>query len=341
MVRTAVVTGASGYVATELVKQLLEKGYDVRATVRSVSAKEKVRHLELLGQALPGNLVLCEGDLLKPGSFDEAVKGADYVFHTASPFVAGKPEDPEEFFVKPAVEGTKNVLSSVLKHKDTVKRVVITSSFAAIVKPEGGPANGKVYTPEEWNTESTLETGAYRVSKTQAERAAWDFCNHHGIDLVTINPTYVLGPVTSRRVDAQSVQNFIDVLEGRGAPLMMWMVDVRDVARAHVRAAELPQAKGRYLCSVEMTTTPREVSDLLSARFPEYDFLQLHEGKKFQHNDCSKTAKDLGFNITPPEHSSHPSQKALGGEGRKLATSADEMHPPCQAACCFQGHGGS
>ena len=79
-----------------------------------------------------------------------------------------------------------------------------------------------------------------------------------------------------------------DVLEGRGAPLMMWMVDVRDVARAHVRAAELPQAKGRYLCSVEMTTTPREVSQLLNARFPEYEFPQLDEGRKFHHNDCSK-----------------------------------------------------
>lgn len=301
------VTGASGYLATELVKQLLEKGYEVRATVRSVSAKEKVRHLESLGEALPGKLVLCEGDLLKPGSFDEAVKGADYVFHTASPFVAGQPEDPDKFFVKPAVEGTKNVLSSVAKHKDTVKRVVLTSSFAAIVKPEGGPANGKVYTPEEWNTETTLETGAYRFSKVQAERAAWDFCNQKGIDLVTICPTYILGPVTSNRIDAQSVKNFIDVLEGRSengkpaAPLMMWQIDVRDVARAHVRAAELPQAKGRYLVSVEMTTTPREVSDLLNARFPEYEFPQLDEGKKFHHNDSSKVSRDLGFKITPPE----------------------------------------
>ena len=71
---------------------------------------------------------------------------------------------------------------------------------------------------------------------------------------------------------------------------MMWMIDVRDVARAHVRAAELPQAKGRYLVSVEMTTTPREVSDILTARFPEYHFPQLDEGKKFHHNDSSKVS---------------------------------------------------
>ncbi len=88
--------------------------------------------------------------------------------------------------------------------------------------------------------------------------------------------------------DAILVIGLQDVLEGRGAPLMMWIVDVRDVARAHVRAAELPHAKGRYLTSVEMTTTPREVSDILTARFPEYEFPQLDEGKKFHHNDSSK-----------------------------------------------------
>ena len=81
--------GASGFVATEVVKQLLEKGYSVRATVRSLSSKEKVEHLQLLGEALPGKLTLHEADLLKPGSFDEVVKGADFVFHTASPFTGG------------------------------------------------------------------------------------------------------------------------------------------------------------------------------------------------------------------------------------------------------------
>ena len=78
--------GASGFVATEVVKQLLEKGYNVRGTVRSLSSKEKVEHLELLSAALPGKLTLHEADLLKSGSFDEVVKGADFVFHTASPF---------------------------------------------------------------------------------------------------------------------------------------------------------------------------------------------------------------------------------------------------------------
>lgn len=87
MAYTAVVTGATGYIATQLVKQLLEKGYNVKGTVRSLSAKEKYEHLEALGSVLPGHLTLHEADLLKEGSFDEVVKGTDYVFHTASPFI--------------------------------------------------------------------------------------------------------------------------------------------------------------------------------------------------------------------------------------------------------------
>ena len=149
--------------ATEVVKQLLEKGYNVRGTVRSLSSEEKIEHLQLLGEALPGKLTLHEADLLKPGSFDELVKGADFVFHTASPFfrwdtmapgldvrvhveqfekvgaAAGlltqcltcrDVQDPMKDLVEPAVHGTQNVLSSVAKSKDTVKRIIQTSSFA-------------------------------------------------------------------------------------------------------------------------------------------------------------------------------------------------------------------
>eukprot|EP00877_Chromochloris_zofingiensis_P009245 jgi/Chrzof1/4574/Cz14g18240.t1 len=104
----AVVTGASGYVATELIKQLLSKGYN----------------------ALPGSLSLYEADLLKEGSFDEATKGAHLVFHTASPFQVSNITDPIAELVQPAVDGTKNVLSSVAKNKDTVRKVILTSSFA-------------------------------------------------------------------------------------------------------------------------------------------------------------------------------------------------------------------
>lgn len=134
---TAVVTGATGFVATELVKQLLNKGYNVRGTVRSASDTTRLEALLALGKALPGQFSICEADLLTEGSFDAAVKGADYVFHVASPFKI-EVEDPDRDLVQPAVQGTLNVLGSVLRNKATVKRVVITSSVAGEhIKPKG------------------------------------------------------------------------------------------------------------------------------------------------------------------------------------------------------------
>lgn len=126
---TAVVTGATGFVATELVKQLLEKGYNVRATVRSTADEYKTAFLTSLGAVFPGKLQLCEADLMVPGSFDGAISGATYVFHVASPFRIDV-EDAQRDLIEPAVHGTRNVLSSVAKHKDTIKRTVITSSVA-------------------------------------------------------------------------------------------------------------------------------------------------------------------------------------------------------------------
>ncbi|DBB11385.1 TPA: hypothetical protein ACH3X3_006804 [Trebouxia sp. C0006] len=126
---TAVVSGASGFIGTELVKQLLEKGYNVKGTVRDTSNKEKVAHLTKLAEALPGKLTLHAADLTKEGSFDSIVKGVDYVFHTASPFIRNV-TDPKKQLIEPALGGTKDVLGSVAKNTDSIKRVVLTSSFA-------------------------------------------------------------------------------------------------------------------------------------------------------------------------------------------------------------------
>eukprot|EP00877_Chromochloris_zofingiensis_P001340 jgi/Chrzof1/11206/Cz05g28010.t1 len=170
MAQTAVVTGASGYIATELVKQLLEKGYNVRGTVRSLASKEKVEHLQRLAEALPGNLELFEADLLKEGSFDAAVEGATYVFHTASPYLSpDKIQDGMKEVVEPALGGTTNVFSSVAKHRDTIKRVVITSSIAAI-RGRTEPAlkdNKRAYNESDWNETSTAEQEPYPYSKVQ------------------------------------------------------------------------------------------------------------------------------------------------------------------------------
>ncbi len=164
---TAVVTGATGFVALEVVKQLLEKGYNVRATVRSAADHSKTATLQALGSAFPGKLELFEADLLSPGSFDGAISGADYVFHVASPFRIDV-EDPQRDLIDPAVQGTRNVLASVVKNKNTVRRTVITSSVAAVHggKSKVPPTNGALYTEEDFNKSSTVDNGeAYWASK--------------------------------------------------------------------------------------------------------------------------------------------------------------------------------
>eukprot|EP00877_Chromochloris_zofingiensis_P008773 jgi/Chrzof1/4149/Cz14g00270.t1 len=307
---TAVVTGASGYVATELIKQLLSKGYNVRGTVRSLASKDKVSHLLKLNEALPGNLTLYEADLLKAGSFDEATKGAHLVFHTASPFqVSNNITDPMAELVEPAVEGTKNVLSSVAKHKDTVRKVLLTSSFAAVVKSKSGPSNGRVYTEEDWNTDSSPETctnaqQTYVYSKVAAERVAWEICVQQGIKLITIQPVFVVGPVTSARTDATSVTVIKTILEGGPADsLRPWLCDVRDIGRAHVLAGELEAAHGRYIVAQSHTVSAKEVTQLLSQRFPEFDIRQGADAPKNEVIDNSKVQRELGMAITPWQES--------------------------------------
>jgi nucleoside-diphosphate-sugar epimerase len=129
MAYVGVVTGAAGFVGSELVKQLLERGWTVRATVRDTSDSKRVDHLLRLANALPGSLQLFEADLLREGSFHAACAGADFVFHTASPFFITT-ADPQRDLVEPAVAGTRNVLAACAAAGSTLKRVVLTSSVA-------------------------------------------------------------------------------------------------------------------------------------------------------------------------------------------------------------------
>lgn len=256
------VTGAAGYIASHLIAQLLTGGYRVRGTVRSLR-KEKEKDLAHL-RALPGaseRLELLEADLMKPGSFDAAVAGCQYVMHTASPYVLDA-KDPQRDLVDPAVQGTETVLQSC-QRAGTVQRVVLTSSMAAITDE---PDSDHVLTEADWNTRSTLERNPYYLSKTLAEKAGWAFVEREkpGFDLVVINPFMVIGPSLSSAVNT-SPQMFVDLLAGAypGVMNMAWgFVDVRDVARAHVLAMEIATAAGRYICA-NATITMRELVELL------------------------------------------------------------------------------
>ena len=266
-----VVTGASGYLASWVVWELLSRGANVRGTVRDPGNTEKCQHLHAMAEELPGTLELWKADLLAPGSFDDAAMGAGVVIHTASPFVIGEPKDPYRELINPAVEGTRNVLTSVDK-ADSVGKVVLTSSVAAIYGDakdlEAVP--GGAFTEEVWNTTSSADHAAYSYSKTLAEKAAWEMNEAQSRwQLAVINPGFILGPSKTARTDSESIKMITDMLKGRlkmGAPaLYSGVVDVRDVARAHVEAAIRSDAEGRHIL-VNRTLTFLDMGKILRAR---------------------------------------------------------------------------
>lgn len=247
------VTGASGYIASWLVRYLLEAGHTVHATVRDPNRTESVKHLHKLAEGQPGTLRLFAADLLKQGSFDQAMQGCEIVMHTASPFVLDGFKDANEALVRPAVEGTRNVLEAV-DRTPSVRRVVLTSSVAAIYGDniDARHLQGQVLNETQWNSSSTVDHNPYQYSKVAAEREAWRMQKaQNRWDLVTINPGMVFGPALTTQSQSASIDTLISMGDGRlksGVPdLVYGVVDVRDVARAHILAAYTPEAAGRYM----------------------------------------------------------------------------------------------
>jgi dihydroflavonol-4-reductase len=237
------VTGAGGFVASWLVAELLGSGRLVRGTVR---ARARASHLtRLTGSA---RLTLYEADLQTPGTFDAPVDGCHTVFHTASPYVVDV-ADPQRDLVAPAVEGTFNVLRAC-RNAASVRRVVLTSSMAAVTDE---PDDTRVLTADDWNTRSSLHRNPYYFSKVQAERAAWDFMARErpAFALVVLNPFVTMGPSLGPDLNTSN-RILVDLVTGTYPAILRlyWgIVDVRDLAHAHVRAAEVPAAAGRYLCA--------------------------------------------------------------------------------------------
>ncbi|EFJ42238.1 heme peroxidase-related protein [Volvox carteri f. nagariensis] len=247
------VTGATGYVAGPIVARLLAAGHTVHATCRDPSASEALSAL----RALPGadqRLRLFRGDLLTPGSFDEAVEGCDYVIHTASPFtLLVNRRRAVEQLVEPAVRGVENVIAAVNKTK-SVRRVVMTSSIVATYSratDHGGP--DRPLDENCWNTTASPTFLPYSYSKTQAERRAWELCEKQNRwTLVVINPGLVLGPPLGANCRAsESVALLRRICAGLMYPAVpnvgIAYVDIRDVAAAHSVAMTAPEASGRYL----------------------------------------------------------------------------------------------
>lgn len=269
--QTVLVTGGSGYLASWIVNNLLELGHDVRMTVRKKADQQKYEHLLKREQETSGTLTVFEADLLREGSFDEAVEGCSLVFHTASPFTIAGIKNPQEELIQPAVQGTRNVLNAV-NQSSTVKRVVQTSSVAAIYGDNCELRDKGVFSEADWNETSTSRHQPYSFSKTLAEKEAVKMDREQRQwDLIRINPSFVLGPSLTPRKDSTSIAAILSFLDGSyqmGVPdYTTGFVDVRDVATAEITAGFSENAAGRYIVSAGEVSLIR-IAETLEAIFP-------------------------------------------------------------------------
>lgn len=277
-------TGGSGFIAAHIIDILLQHGFDTVVTVRSDEKGQKIleNHPNLPKEKLSYVIVK---DVAEDGAFDEAVKSNppfDYVLHTASPFHFNV-QDPVKDFLDPAIKGTTGILKAIKAYAPTVKRVVVTSSFASIVNSEQHPP---VYSEEHWNPvtwEQALDhSKVYRGSKTFAEKAAWDFVENEkpNFDIATVNPPLVFGPIVNylNSLDAINTSNkrFRDFVQGSlkdeqpSTDTSLW-VDVRDVALAHVKAIEVAEAGGKRFFVTNGFFSNQEIAEAIRESHPQLE----------------------------------------------------------------------
>lgn len=257
------VTGASGYIALHVIRQLLDAGHRVRGTVRSLAREAELR--AALGDPDGERLSFVTADLTADAGWDEAVAGCSHVVHTASPVPLRNPEHVDAL-IPEARDGALRVLRAA--HEAGVRRVVMTSSVAAVYAGSQQPIEGDRFSEADWSrTDGPIS--AYAKSKTVAEQAAWDFIaglpEDRPMELATINPSLVLGPTLAQDQSASvEVVRRLLARETPGCPRLGWtLVDVRDVAAAHITALTAPEAAGhRYICAHEFRWIG-DVADLL------------------------------------------------------------------------------
>ncbi|MBW0496585.1 hypothetical protein O181_036300 [Austropuccinia psidii MF-1] len=316
------VTGASGFVAAWTCLELLKRGFTVRGTVRS---KEKGDYLKKLFEVFKDKFsyVIVE-DLEKNDAFDDAAKGVDGIAHIASPFHFNT-TDPHRDLITPAINGTLALLQAG-KKSTTVKRVVLTSSFAAVGSPKDP---NHIFTAKDWNEHSLRlmeEKGAqvdkqqaYRASKVLAEKAAWNFMEDKSLhfDLVTLCPPWVFGPIIHQVSTADSLNTSVKAfyrfligqapVENAQAPMGL-AVDVRDLAMAHANALIAEGVGGnRYLVPKAPYTfqdfldVVHEDTHLRKGDWPAAPVGIPGNGKKVQHIafDATPSETDLGMVYRP------------------------------------------
>ncbi|MGK6355832.1 SDR family oxidoreductase [Sphingomonas sp. DT-207] len=261
------VTGGSGFVGSHVILQLLAAGHEVRTTVRSLTREAEVRAALERAGADTSRLHFVAADLEQDGGWAEAAAGCTFVHHVASPFPPAQPKDEQEL-IRPAVNGTLRVLRAA--REAGVKRVVLTSSFAAIGYGHGN--RDAPYTEAEWTDPDGPSVQPYMKSKTMAERAAWDFVAREGgaMELAVVNPVAIFGPALNDDLST-SIWLIKSMFDGRmpGTPrLYLGVVDVRDVADLHMRAMTDPAAAGeRFLAVAGEAMSFHEMAAVLRDRF--------------------------------------------------------------------------
>jgi len=263
------VTGASGFIATHCIAQLLEKGYAVRGTLRTMGRADEVR--EAVGRFTSniGNLTFAEADLTKDEGWREAAQGCPLILHVASPFPMAVPKNENDLII-PARDGALRLLRAA--NETGARKVVLTSSMAAVAygrKKEPGRA----FNENDWSDVKGPGMAPYTKSKTIAEKAAWDYVEKEkpSFALATINPGAVFGPVLSSDIGT-SVQAIQMLLQGAmpGLPRLAFpIVDVRDVADLHIRAMEQDAANGNRFVCVNGTLWFVEMANAIKKRFPK------------------------------------------------------------------------
>ncbi|KAJ9171268.1 hypothetical protein P3X46_014658 [Hevea brasiliensis] len=295
------VTGGTGFIASWLIMRLLESGYTVRATVRPDPERKKdISYLTNLPGAAE-KLQIFYADLEKPDSFNEAIQGCSGVFHLAHP-VEFSDKEQEEAVTKRSVEATIGILKACIDSK-TVKRVVYTSSTTAVLFSGNGQemVDESAWTDVDLFRSANLMATSYVAAKTKTERAAIEFAEENGMDLVTVVPSLVVGSFICSRVPSSVYMGLALILGNKDQYSFLIkssMVHVDDVARAHIFLFECPNAKGRYICSSDEILL-NEMSEFLSARYPHLQIPTPDSLKDIKgYEICSISSKkllDCGF----------------------------------------------
>lgn len=316
---TLCVTGGSGFIGSWIVRLLLDRGYAVHATVKNLSDPGETKHLEALAAADPSRLRLFQIDLLDRESILAALRGCSGVFHVASPCIVDRVTDPERELLDPAVKGTLNVLRSA--KECGVRRVVVTSSISAIIPSPSWPADA-VKDEECWaDVDYCKKNGIwYPLSKTLAEKAAWEFVEKEGgVEVVVVNPGTVMGPVIPPTINA-SMAMLLRLLQGCDEAyenFFMGSVHVEDVALSHILLYENPSASGRHLC-LEAISHFSDFAAKVAELYPEYkvaSFAKDTQPGLLRAKNPAKKLIELGMRFKPMEEIIKDSVESLKSKG--------------------------